>query len=86
MIERESSGLPFTAESPSAKALLAGLQWTKLDAPEPGEAEDMPYATHSAVLQIPGLPRLRVYQLNTGQRIIDADDVADFFAGRGEEW
>ena len=38
---------------------------------------DVLYATHQGTLEI-GAAKLRVYQLNDGQRVFDADDVAAF--------
>lgn len=38
------------------------------------------YCTHSGVLKMAGV-ELRVYQLNDGQRVFDADDVIRFFEG-----
>lgn len=56
--------------------LLDAVEWTAL--PPPSRDEALPYATHSGVLAI-GEVRLKVYQLNTGERVIDGDDLADFF-------
>ena len=44
----------------------------------------LPFATHRGVLHI-GEVTLRVYQLNDGMRVIDADDAARFFGLLGEE-
>jgi len=44
--------------------------------PKEGEA----YATHSGVLKI-GDFEFRCYLLNTGERVIDSNDLACFFSG-----
>jgi hypothetical protein len=49
---------------------LAGARFT--------DEPDALYATHKGVLEI-GAAKLRVYQLNDGQRVFDADDVGAFF-------
>lgn len=49
-----------------------------------GDGSALPYATHKGVIVIDG-KRLKVYQLNTGQRIIDADDFEKFFGNVAEE-
>lgn len=38
------------------------------------------YTTHEGIMTL-GESRLRVYILNTGQRIINADDLNEFFGG-----
>lgn len=44
------------------------------------ESDSLPYATHQGVINFGnGLPPLRVYQLNTGQRLIEASDLCAFF-------
>lgn len=47
---------------------------TGIEPPTDGSA----YAVMQGELVV-GSSRLRVYQLNTGQRVIDADDVKEFF-------
>ncbi|TFY97518.1 hypothetical protein [Ramlibacter rhizophilus] len=57
------------------------LMMRQVDWRETGQqpsAENLPYATHSGVLEIMG-HRLRCYRLNTGQAVFDADDVHRFF-------
>ena len=47
--------------------------------PPPEENPDnLPFPTHEGEMRI-GSFKLRVYQLNTGQRIINADDLNAFF-------
>jgi hypothetical protein len=57
------------------ESMLAGIDWQETPTQPVG---DLPYATHSGVLEIAG-KRLRCYRLNTGQAIFDADDVNAFF-------
>lgn len=47
--------------------------------PPAGNPDGLPYPTHAGELRVGGHV-LRVYQLNTGERVIDAGDVAAFFA------
>ena len=47
---------------------------------DPTISDDMPYATHSGVLNIMGV-ELKVYRLNTGQAIIDSEDMMRLFDG-----
>lgn len=57
--------------------LLDEVTWEVIPTPtdlEPGEL----YATHSGMLKLMDV-ELRVHQLNDGQRIIDADDLAKLF-------
>jgi hypothetical protein len=60
--------------------MLDGLAWTAAPPREPNP-DGIPHVTHSGVLEMPGCVPLRVYQLSSGQRIIDADDFAAFFGG-----
>ena len=83
MSQRNEQGLPFAAESPDAMAAMKAVEWTRVEPPAPGEADDLPYVTHSGVLNIPGLPPLRVHQLNTGQAIIDMTDAENLFHWMG---
>lgn len=59
--------------------LLDTVEWRALDAPTDPPSE-LPYATHEGVLSF-GEFKLRCYQLNTGERVFDGDDVEAFFAG-----
>ena len=56
-------------------SLLAHVEWQEL----PGKVSDwdLPVATHSGVLDIMGI-KLRVYRLNTGEAVINEDDLAEF--------
>ena len=58
------------------EVLLDGVEWREGTPPEIDDG--IPYATHEGVLEIAGM-KLRCYRLNTGQAIIRADDIADFF-------
>ena len=61
-------------------ALLNAVEWQETsNAEDVAMADDgIPWATHSGVLTIAGT-QLRCYRLNTGQAILDADDVAALF-------
>lgn len=57
--------------------LFDTLEWKPL--PEwAQEADEIPHATHEAILEIGGR-QLRVYQLNNGMRVINAGDLQEFF-------
>lgn len=58
--------------------MMDAVDWKPCEAP--GTDPGIPYATHKGEMHIAGL-RLRCYRLNTGQAIIDADDVNNFFGG-----
>lgn len=75
LLERRVSNAP--------RSLLDSLEWIALPPCDPGENDGLPFVTHQATLMV-GPVLLRVYQLNTGQRIIDADDLRDFFGGEKE--
>lgn len=65
--------------------LLSTVEWTAC--PVPFDAGDLPYPVMSGILSIAG-HQLRCHQLNTGQRIFDADDVMKLFSppeGTGSE-
>ena len=64
--------------SPADK-LMDSAEWVAIPGAqrEPG---GLPVPTHEGVLRI-GSAELRCYQLDDGRRIIDADDVAEFFGG-----
>lgn len=59
--------------------LLDNVEWKPMP-PLAGGGGPFPYATHEGVLQI-GELNLRVYQLNTGQRVIREEDLEKFLAG-----
>ncbi len=61
--------------APAIERLLDGVDWT--DLPEP-EDKDGLYAVREGMVEI-GAARFKVYVLNDGQRVFDADSVADFF-------
>lgn len=59
------------------QAMLDRMEMTPVDSPhatEPG----LPWVTHEGMLSVAG-HSIRVYQLNTGQRIIPQDDMESFF-------
>lgn len=62
---------------PPVEMMLDRLTWVAM--PTTPEVHDIPYATHSAELEMAG-KRLRCYQLSNGMRIFDAEDVEAFFA------
>jgi hypothetical protein len=61
--------------------ILDGVEWVAAegDAPTNG-ANDLPYATHSGVLQI-GEHSLKCFRLSDGQSVFDAEDFERFFDG-----
>jgi hypothetical protein len=59
------------------ETMFDGVAWVALPPQEPRDG--LPVATHEGVLDLGGA-KLRVVQLSTGQRIIDADDLVAFFA------
>lgn len=76
----EALGSLVLGTNENVERLLNDVGWTPVKPPAPGEnPEGLPYATHVGTLSLPGLPPLRVHVLNTGQRIIDQDDLAAFF-------
>ncbi|HSX79904.1 MAG TPA: hypothetical protein VLQ80_15190 [Candidatus Saccharimonadia bacterium] len=53
-------------------ALLDQVRWIPM--PRADDAElGRPYATHEGLLDLPGLGRVPVYQLNTGERVFDSE-------------
>lgn len=67
------------ATSTPIDVLLDRVEWKAVELPpahEFGTDEvcDLPHVTHEGVLEFSGL-KLRCYQLSTGQRIIDAEDL-----------
>ena len=65
--------------------LLNALAWTPIaravvthDAAA-SAVDALPFATHEAVVTLPGLGTLRCYQLSTGERVFDAADVERLF-------
>ena len=60
-------------------ALLNAVEWQKVEQSEYiGIADDLPWVTHSGILNI-GSASFRCYQLSDGTRILDAEDVEEFF-------
>lgn len=57
--------------------LLDGLEWIPVEPPQSGGDSDLPFVTHSGKFSFEGC-EFRVYQLNTGERIVDGEDVAEF--------
>lgn len=63
--------------------MMDGVDWVKneYEISEPqirAELNGLPYATHSGVLHIGG-KSLRCHRLSTGQAIIEAEDMNNFF-------
>lgn len=63
------------AKSP-IDVMLDSVVWTGCESLD--RHDGLPYPTHEGVLDIAGA-KIRVYQLNTGVRICDADDIENFF-------
>ena len=66
------------------EVLLDTLEWTPLPGYHtfPDTGEDLPFATHKGIVKI-GSAELVVYQLNTGQRVIDEASLIEFFGVKG---
>lgn len=60
--------------------MLDAIEWKPVDASHHDPESTLPFATHSGVLEFCG-GRLRAYQLSTGERVFDADDVQAFLEG-----
>jgi len=60
--------------APVERLLEQDVLWTDLPKPQ---SKDGLYAVREGVLEI-GVARVRVYLLNNGERVFDADDVAAF--------
>lgn len=63
--------------------MLDGVQWVAHTKPDIDNYElpylpYLPYVTHSGTLEIMGII-LRVYQLSSGKRVIDGDDMKRLF-------
>lgn len=59
--------------------MLDNLQWKKLEINT--DAHSGLYATHESVLHFCG-SEIKCYRLNNGMRVLDANDVDKFLAGR----
>lgn len=60
--------------------MLDGAMWVPIEGNN--STDDLFYATHEGVLEI-GELKLRVYQLNTGQRVIEESDLIAFLESMG---
>lgn len=61
--------------------MFDGVEWFAIPGDGPTDP-GIPVATHWGVLKF-GESSLRCYQLNTGQRVFDIEDVHRFFSGEG---
>lgn len=61
-------------------AMLDAVAWTLVDVHQHERVDGLPYATHVGVLEI-GEYKFRCYRLNTGEAILNAEDVHAFFGG-----
>lgn len=57
--------------------IMNAVEWTPVEG-QIIEDDGSPYATHHGMLRIAGFD-LKCYQLNTRQRVIDAEDMERFF-------
>lgn len=57
--------------------MMNAVEWQPVEG-EMVADDGLPYATHTGVLNIGGFA-FKCYQLNTGQRLIDAEDMERFF-------
>lgn len=64
-------------QRPAIEQMLDAVDWKEVD-PGPADPAGIPRATHEGVLEIGGFP-LHVYQLDNGQRIVEAGDLERFF-------
>ena len=69
-----------TDRSTPIEHLLDAVEWEVLDTET--LVYDGAFATHKGVFRI-GETEFLVYQLNTGQRVFDAESVQRFFGWRG---
>jgi hypothetical protein len=73
----------------SIDRLLDAIEWTpverNLEGPVGGSHDNLPFVVSRGVLELGGIV-LRVYQLDTGQRIIDADDMNNLFGKMAEDF
>ncbi len=65
--------------TPIEKMINENAEWVECE-DDSVKSGDLPYATHEGVWELAGM-KLRVYRLNTGQAIINADDMTNFFEG-----
>lgn len=63
------------------EALLNTVDFKEIEPRAFTPAEGDLYATHAGVLNVEGLPPLRVYRLNDGRAVIHADDMHALFGG-----
>ena len=71
----DRAGFSFKTEG-----ILDQIHWQKVEVDLSKNHEHLPYVTHEGVLKLDGLD-LRCYQLNTGEQIIDSEDIKKFFNG-----
>lgn len=65
--------------------LMAQIDWKPIPYAASAEPpDDLPYATHTGVLHLPGVGALPCVQLNTGQRVFEAEAFERLF-DLGEE-
>ncbi len=62
------------------KQLLDAVLWRKVEyETDPSMISDsLPHVTHEGMLEMMNF-KFRVYQLSSGERVIDADDLKEFF-------
>jgi len=59
--------------------LMDGAEWSEVDPAEIPKNPKLPYVTHKGFVNLDGMGRLEVLQLNTGQRIITEDSINEIF-------
>lgn len=57
--------------------MLDAVEWTECP-PTKDDGSGLPYATHYGVLDVMGI-KLKVAQLNTGQRVIEEESLRELF-------
>lgn len=75
------SGYPVRKNSSAVDAMMETVVWEPTQLPE--GPQDLPYVTHEGVLEIDKF-KIRVIQLNTGQRIIPEEEIEKFFCAATE--
>lgn len=66
--------------APPIEAMFDGVAWVAMPELERA-AGDLPWATHSGLLELPGLGKLRVYRLSDGRAVFHAADLEKTFGG-----
>lgn len=63
--------------------ILDGVEWVAAEGDAPSDS-DLPYVTHSGVLNIGG-HSLQCFRLSNGEAVFEAEDFERFFEGMAKE-